>query len=333
MTISSREIRLVARPDGVPALENFAIESVSLPAPMDGQVLVRNLYMSVDPYMRARMNAGKSYLPPYEVGQALDGRAIGEVVESRSVSLSPGAIVTSNYGWRESFVAPAAHLQSVERGDHPLTAYLGVLGMPGLTAWVGLNLTATRQGDRVFVSGAAGAVGHIAGQLAKLRGCFVVGSAGSEAKASMLVDELGFDAAINYRKGELLTQLARAAPEGIDVYFDNVGGDHLEAALTVMRQHGRISACGAISTYNDRTAAPGPRNLFLVVTKRLTIRGFMVGDSFNQLAEFRADVGPLLASGTLRAKETTVEGLDQAPRAFIDMLGGANVGKMIVKVG
>jgi len=331
-TITSSEIRLVSRPTGLPTLANFERVQSELAPPGDGQVLVRNLFMSVDPYMRARMHE-EAYMPPFQPGEVLTGAAIGEVVQSQASGLSPGDIVSSLYGWREYFVANAEDVRRIDRPFQPVSAHLGVLGGPGLSAWVGLSLVDVKAGDRVFVSGAAGAVGSIAGQLAKLRECFVVGSAGSPAKVRMIVDELGFDAGINYRDGNLLTQLKAAAPEGIDVYFDNVGGDHLEAALTVMRPHGRISACGAISTYNDERPSPGPRNLFDIVTKRLTIRGFIVTDSLNQMPRFLAEVTPLVAAGTLVWKETIVEGIDRAPQAFIDMLRGGNVGKMLVKLG
>jgi NADPH-dependent curcumin reductase CurA len=330
-TITSSEIRLASRPTGLPTLGNFDKAQSELAPPGEGQVLVRNVYMSVDPYMRARMTEG-AYMPSFQPGQALAGAALGEVVQSQASGLSAGDIVSSAYGWREYFVANAGDVRRIDRPVQPLSAHLGVLGGTGLSAWVGLNIVDVKAGDRVFVSGAAGAVGSIAGQLAKLRGCFVIGSAGSAAKTRMLVDELGFDAAVNYRDGNLLGQLKAAAPEGIDVYFDNVGGDHLEAAISIMRAHGRISACGAISTYNDEHPSPGPRNLFDVVIKRLTMRGFIVSDSLDQMPRFLADVTPLVSSGKLIAKETIVEGIDRAPQAFIDMLRGGNVGKMLVKL-
>jgi hypothetical protein len=334
--MKAREIRLAARPRGWPTAETFEHATVDLPALEDGQVLVRNLFMSVDPYMRGRMNDVKSYVPPFQIGRPLEGGAIGEVVDSRSSDLARGNIVQSMRGWRDLFVAPAAELRKLD-AQAPLSAYLGVLGMPGLTAWVGLQLAELRQGDRVFVSAAAGAVGSIAGQLAKHRGCFVVGSAGSNEKVEMLTSELGFDAAINYKTaasapGGLRQKLAEAAPEGIDVYFDNVGGDHLEAALANMRDHGRIAACGSISRYNDETPSPGPRNMFLIVTRRLTIRGFIVLDHARDLKPFLAEVAPLVQGGKIRVKETVIDGLENAPQAFIDLLRGANTGKMIVKL-
>jgi NADPH-dependent curcumin reductase CurA len=328
----SREIRLAARPRGWPTADTFALAEVEVPSPAEGQVLVRNRFMSVDPYMRGRMNDAKSYVAPFDVGQVMTGDAVGEVLESKAPGFEPGTHVRSLYGWREAFVADAARVRPVDSRVQPLSVYLGVLGAPGLTAWIGLNLVSVAAGDRLFVSGAAGAVGHIAGQLAKLRGCFVVGSAGSPEKVRLLVEELGFDAAINYKDGDLVGGLKRAAPEGIDVYFDNVGGEHLEAALKTMRVHGRIIACGAISRYNEATPSPGPRNLMNVVAKRLTIRGFIVTDHLGQMSEFRDEVAPLLADGRLKAKETVVDGIDQAPQAFLDMLTGGNIGKMVVRL-
>jgi NADPH-dependent curcumin reductase CurA len=328
----SSEIRLASRPKGWPTADNFALVRVETPPPADGQVLVRNLYMSVDPYMRGRMNDVKSYVPPFQVGQPLEGAAVGEIVESRAAGLKPCDLVTSTLGWREAFVANAKDVRRVSRGVEPLSAYLGVLGMTGLTAWVGLNLVDVKAGDLVFVSAAAGAVGSVAGQLAKLRGCRVVGAAGSAEKVKVLVNEFGFDAAFNYKDGDIAEQLSVAAPDGIDVYFDNVGGEHLEAALSAMRKHGRIVACGAISRYNDETPRPGPCNLFLIIGKRLTIRGFIVTDSLGQMPTFLKEVSGYLAEGKLRAKETVVEGLERAPQAFIDLLRGENIGKMIVKL-
>jgi hypothetical protein len=330
--MTGREIRLAARPTGWPTLDTFAHATVDLPALGDGDVLVRNRFMSVDPYMRGRLNDAKSYVPPFQVGKALEGGAVGEVVDSRSPLLQRGDAVQSTRGWRDLFVAPASELRKLDASVQPLSLHLGVLGMTGLTAWVGLKLVDVKAGDRVFVSGAAGAVGSVAGQLAKLRGCFVVGSAGSDDKVRALTDAFGFDAAFNYKHGDLRRQLADAAPEGIDVYFDNVGGEHLEAAIACMRDHGRIAACGAISRYNDETPTPGPRNMFLFVTRRLTMRGFIVTDHAREMKAFVADVAPLVAAGKLTVRETVVDGLERAPQAFLDMLRGANIGKMIVRL-
>ncbi len=295
-------------------------------------MLVQNLFMSVDPYMRGRMNDVKSYVPPFQLDRPLEGGAIGKVVESNVPELPAGAIVQSMAGWRDYFVAKATDLRVVDASATPLSRYLGVLGMPGHTAWVGLKLAEVKAGEVVFISGAAGAVGSIAGQIAKQRGCTVIGSAGSAEKVALLRDELGFDAAFNYRDEAVVKQLAVAAPDGIDAYFDNVGGDHLEAAIACMREHGRIAACGSISRYNDEAASAGPRNMFMIVTKRLTIRGFIVRDWAREVKAFLTEVAPLVASGQIKALETVVEGLDNAPEAFISMLKGGNVGKMVVKI-
>jgi len=329
--MKSREFRLASRPTGKPTLDNFSLAEIDVSSPGDGQILVRNRFMSVDPYMRGRMNDAKSYVPPFQVGAPLDGGAVGEVVESRAPEIAKGAIVTSMKGWREYYVADAREVRVVD-GSIPLTMYLGALGTTGFTAWIGLDLVNVKAGDVVFVSGAAGAVGSIAGQLAKIRGCRVIGSAGSAAKVRTIVDELGFDAAFNYKDGDLYGQLKKATPDGIDVYFDNVGGEHLEAAMTAMRTNGRIAACGSISRYNDTTPSPGPRNMFFIVTKRLTIRGFIIFDHNKRLPEFIAEVTPYLADGRLRTKETIVDGFEHAPQAFLDLFSGENVGKMVVRL-
>ena len=330
----SREIRLASRPQGWPTQDNFELATVELPALADGQVLVRNLYMSVDPYMRGRMNDVKSYVPPFQLGKPLDGGAVGEVIASKAPGLPVGTIVTSGLGWRDAFVADAKHVRGIPEPVQPVSAYLGVLGMTGMTAWVGLNLAEVKPGDVVFISAAAGAVGSIAGQIAKLRGAArVIGSAGSAEKVKLLTEELGFDAAFNYKDGPVLAQLQKAAPEGIDVYFENVGGEHLEAALTAMRPNGRIAVCGMVSNYNNEKPAPGPSNLILITGKRLTIKGFIVSDWGQKTPEFLKEVGGYLAAGKkLKSKETVVEGLERAPAAFLDMLRGENVGKMVVKL-
>jgi hypothetical protein len=298
----------------------------------DHQVLVRNLFMSVDPYMRGRMNDRKSYVPPFALGKPLEGGAVGEVIESRAEAFKPGDVVTSNFGWREYFIASPKELHAVSREVHPLSVYLGALGMTGMTAWVGLNLVEVKAGDTIFISGAAGAVGNVAGQLAKLRRCRVIGSTGSAEKVKWLQEECGFDLAFNYKTGPILEQLQREVPDGIDVYFDNVGGETLEAALSALRVHGRIIACGAISVYNEAKPPPGPSNLFNMITKRLTMRGFIVRDSLARLTEFEKEAGGYFRAGKLKNKETVVEGIGQAVGAFIGLFEGKNVGKMVVKL-
>jgi NADPH-dependent curcumin reductase CurA len=330
---TATEIRLASRPQGWPTEDNFEIATVEVPRPGPGQVLVRNLLMSVDPYMRGRMNDVKSYVPPFQLGQPLDGGAVGEVVQSEVDGLRPGDVVLHGLGWREYAVVDAAQAVKVDPAN-PLGAYLGVLGMTGLTAYAGLlEVAEFAKGDTVFVSGAAGAVGSVVGQVAKLRGASrVIGSAGSADKVRWLVDELGFDAAFNYKDGPVAEQLAQAAPDGVDVYFDNVGGEHLEAAIGAMNVHGRIVVCGMISQYNATEATPAPRNLAQIIGKRITIRGMLVRDHANLRDQFLAEVGGWVRDGQLRYQETVVRGLANAPRAFLDMMAGANTGKMLVEL-
>ena len=330
--LMSREIRLASRPNGFPTPANFSLAETKLESLRDRQVLVRNLYMSVDPYMRGRMNEGKSYVPPFELGKALNGRAVGEVIESRAGEFKAGDAVTSNFGWREYFIASPRDLQAVHREFQPLSVYLGALGMTGMTAWAGLNLVDVKAGDVIYISGAAGAVGNMAGQLAKLRGCRVIGSAGSAEKVIFLRDECGFAIAFDYKIGPVVEQLKLEAPDGIDVYFDNVGGTTLEAALSALRVHGRIIACGSISSYNDEKPQPGPCNLSSMIGKRLTMKGMIVSDWLYRRDDFEREVGGYLEAGKLINKETVVEGIDKAVDAFIGLFEGKNIGKMVVKL-
>ena len=330
--IASREIRLASRPSGIPTAANFTLARIVLAPPQDGQVLVRNRYMSVDPYMRGRMNSGKSYVPPFEIAKPLEGGAVGEVIESRAEGFKPGDAVTSRLGWREYFIASPKELHQVSREIQPLSVYLGALGMTGMTAWAGLHLVEIKAGETIFISGAAGAVGSVAGQLAKLRGCRVIGSAGSMEKVMFLREECGFDVAFDYKVGPVLEQLNLEAPDGIDVYFDNVGGETLEAALSALRVHGRIIACGGISGYNEEKPRPGPSNLFNIITKRLTMKGFIVRDWLDRQAEFEKEVGGYFKAGKLKHKETVVKGIDKAVGAFIGLFQGQNVGKMVVEL-
>jgi NADPH-dependent curcumin reductase CurA len=333
--MKTREVRLVARPQGWPNPEDFAVVETDLPAPGDGEALVRNLFMSVDPYMRGRMNDAKSYVPPFRLNEAMTGGAIGVVVESRSPELDAGDIVLHDFGWREHVVAPTAKFRKITPLEGvPLSAYLGALGMPGMTAYVGLlDIAGLNEGDTVFVSGAAGAVGSMVGQIAKLRGASrVIGSAGSDEKVSYLTDRLDFDAAFNYKAGPVREQLAQAAPDGIEVYFDNVGGDHLEAAIDAFKTFGRAAMCGAISTYNAAEPPPGPRNLMSVVGKRLTLRGFIVGDHTDRYGDFVREVGGWIRDGKITFEETFFDGIDDAVDAFLAMLRGQNIGKMVVRL-
>jgi NADPH-dependent curcumin reductase CurA len=317
---------------GEPEPSDFQLAEREVGDPDDGEVVVRNTYMSVDPYMRGRMNDVPSYMPPWQLGQVCEGAAVGEVVASRHKRLAEGDTVLHNYGWREyTTVSEGVRKLDVE-GISP-SAYLGVLGAPGLTAYVGLlDIAQLAEGDIVFVSGAAGAVGSLAGQLAKLRGHTVIGSAGSPEKVAWL-RELGFDAAFDYHDG-VRDGFKRAAPDGIDVYFDNVGGEHLEAAIGRLRNHGRVALCGAISGYNATAPEPWPRNMALAIGKRLTLRGFIILDHFDRMPAFFEEVGGYLRDGRVQFRETIVEGgVEAAPQAFIDLLRGANTGKMVVRLG
>ena len=330
---TSREVHLISRPQGLPVAADFKIIESNLGPLQEQQVLVRNLFLSVDPYMRGRMNDGKSYLPPFALNQAMEGGAVGEVVHSSTPEFKPGDVVTSNFGWRESFIAAPKELHHVSREVHPLSVYLGALGMTGMTAWAGLKLGEVKAGDVIYISGAAGAVGSVAGQLAQLQGCRVIGSAGSMEKVTFLREECGFDSAFNYKAGPVVEQLQLEAPDGIDVYFDNVGGEFLEAALTCLRPHGRIIACGGISGYNNEKPKPGPCNLFNMTTKRLTMKGLLVRDWLDHQAEFEKEVGGYFKAGKLKHKETVVCGIENAVSAFLGLFAGQNIGKMVVKLG
>ncbi|WP_030198858.1 NADP-dependent oxidoreductase [Streptomyces sp. NRRL S-87] len=329
----SREWHLVRRPQGWPTAEDFALREVPLAAPTEpGRILVRNLHMSVDPYMRGRMNDVKSYIPPFQLDRPMDGGAVGEVVASTAEGFEVGDHVLHGLGWREYAELDAKGATKVDGSLAPLSYYLGVLGMPGLTAYAGLFETASfKEGDAVFVSGAAGAVGSLVGQFARIKGASrVIGSAGSEDKVKTLTGKYGFDAAFNYKNGPVAPQLKEAAPDGIDVYFDNVGGEHLEAAIGALNVHGRATLCGAISQYNDTTPAPGPRNLALAIVKLLRLQGMRVSEYFGLQQQFVKDVSGWLRSGELSYDETVVEGVDNAVDAFLGMLRGENTGKMIV---
>ncbi len=330
----TREILLKSRPVGEPEAANFEVVERPTPEPGAGEVLVENVYISVDPYMRGRMRDVESYVPPFEVGKVMDGGAVGKVVVSNHAEFAVGDYVNSGLGWREAFVSDGTGLTKIDPSVAPIRQYLGVLGGTGFTAYVGLlDLMEPQDGETVFVSGAAGAVGLITGQLAKLRGCRVVGSAGSDEKVDLLTREFGYDAAFNYKTANLLEALGETCPEGIDIYFDNVGGDHLEAALEHMKDFGRISACGSISLYNLEDPAPGPTNLSQIIRKRLTIKGFIVSDHMDRRAEFQRDMLRWLGEGQVVDHETVVEGLENAPSAFMGLFTGENVGKMIVQVG
>lgn len=331
--IANREIQLASRPLGWPTEENFRLVSTEIPTPGPGQIVVRNTFISVDPYMRGRMNDVASYVPPFALDAPLDGGAVGAVVASEADGFAPGDTVFHALGWREYALLDAATVRKVDPALAPVSTYLGVLGMTGLTAYTGLlEVAAMQPGETVFVSGAAGAVGSMVGQIAKLRGAGrVVGSAGSPAKVERL-RALGFDAAFDYHDGPVLESLRAAAPDGIDVYFDNVGGEHLEAAIGAMRQNGRAAICGMIAQYNAAEPPAAPRNLAMIISKRLTLRGFIVSDHGQLGKQFAEEVGGWLRDGKLSYDETIIDGIENAPAAFLGMLRGENLGKMLVRV-
>ncbi|MDN8594499.1 MULTISPECIES: NADP-dependent oxidoreductase [unclassified Corynebacterium] len=329
---TSKQWVLASRPEGAPTNENFRLETAELPQLSDGQLLVENTYASVDPYMRGRMNDVKSYIPPFQIDEPLTGTAIGTVTESRSERFKVGDTVRHFAGWRTHAVLNEDEVEPINTSIAPAESYLGILGVTGLTAYVGLTAVGEmKEGDVVFVSGAAGAVGSAAGQIAKHLGASkVIGSAGSAEKIDY-IKGLGFDEAFNYKDGDVSGQLAKAAPEGIDVYFDNVGGDHLEAAIANANTFGRIAMCGAIAQYNDTEPAPGPRNLGLSIGKCLTLRGFVVGQYSHLAEEFQEKIAPLVVDGSISYETTVRDSIENMPDAFLELFSGGNTGKMIVK--
>jgi NADPH-dependent curcumin reductase CurA len=330
----SREIRLAKRPTGVPQPDVFELVETEVPEPGDGEVLVRNHWMSVDPAMRGRMDDRPSYAPPFQVGEPMEGGAVGEVVASNSPDHAVGDLVLHGLGWRELAVLPGRRTAPVDATVAPEQAFLGILGMPGLTAYSGLKAVARiQEGDVVFVSAAAGAVGSAVGQMARQMGASkVIGSAGGPEKVRHVVEDLGFDACIDYKAGRIRKQLKEHAPDGIDIDFENVGGEHLEVAVGALRMNGRIAVCGMISQYNATEPPAGPRNLARLIQIRGTIQGFLVLDHYDLRDEFVQRAGGWIRDGKLKYEETVVEGLENAPTAMVDLLAGANTGKMLVRI-
>jgi hypothetical protein len=333
--IVSHEVHLASRPTGVPTRDNFDFVETTVGEPGDSELLVKNLWMSVDPAMRPRMIDRKSYVTPYEIGKVLEGRAIGVVVRSNNSNFEAGDYVFGTNGWRQYYLSAGEGLSKIEPGDAPLEAYLGALGMTGLTAYAGLlRIGEIKAGDTVFVSAAAGAVGSIACQIAKNKGCRVVASAGSDEKVAWLKEVARVDGAFNYKTvSDIKAEIAHLCPEGIDVNFENVGGDHFEGALAQMNEFGRIVLCGLISTYNDAESEPGPRGMFIAIMRRLKIQGYVVIDHLDMLEDFRAEMAAWIRDGKMHWKETVVDGLENAPDALIGLFRGDNFGKMLVKIG
>ncbi len=333
-SIVNREVILKSRPDGMPAASNFAIRESVLPELEGNQILIKNLYMSVDPYMRGRMRDARSYAAPFGEGEVMTGGAVGEVVASNHEQFQVGDAVLHHNGWREYHISTGIGLTRIDTSIAPIQSFLGVAGMPGQTAYFGLlRVGEPKPNETVFVSAASGAVGSLVCQIAKIRGCYVVGSVGSDAKAQWLLEEAGIDDVINYREESNLSQALRTkCPKGIDVYFENVGGVHLEAALANMNMWGRIAACGMISQYNNVDPVPGPRNLMTIVGFRLRFQGFIVSDFAEETDAFYADLRQWIQDDRIRWQETILQGIEQAPAAFIGLFKGANNGKMLVQL-
>jgi NADPH-dependent curcumin reductase CurA len=328
MPTSSHEIHLVKRPEGEPVLDDFSMVETEVADPADGEVLVRNLYMSVDPAMRPRMSAGQ------ELNEAMGGGALGRIEKSRNPSLKEGELVTNRFGFREAFVSDGRGLQALKpEPGLPLTVHMGPLGGTGFTAYGGLlHIGQLKDGEQVFVSTAAGAVGSVAAQIAKIRGCYVVGSTGSDAKVKWLLDEAGLDAAINYKAEPIRPALGKVTPKGVDVYFDNVGGEHLDAALARMNPLGRVAVCGMISGYNAAGARTTVHNLANIIYGRINLRGFVATDFMHMYDQFKADMAGWLKDGRLKYQETIFDGIANAPAAMVGLMHGENTGKMLVKL-
>lgn len=326
-----RAWHLKSRPSGIPTAENFELREISLPPLDDGQVRVRNLWLSVDPYMRGRMNDVKSYVPPFQIGEPMEGGAIGEVVESKAEGLKVGDLVQHMNGWRDETVLGPRAANKLPALPFPPEQFLGVLGVTGATAYFGLLEAArAKEGDIVFVSAAAGAVGSVVVQIAKAKGMTVIASAGGPQKCEW-VNSLGADHVIDYKAGPILKSVMAAAPDGIDVYFDNVGGDHLDAAMAVARNNARFAICGMIEGYNDPTPKSF-RFMARVIAARIMIKGFLVLDYYPRIADFYAEMGPWITSGAVKSRETIIDGLEHTPEAFIGLFSGENTGKMLVRL-
>ncbi len=332
-TSVNRQVVLRSRPVGMPKPDDFDLVESPLPSPKEGEVLCRTIYLSLDPYMRGRISGAKSYAASVEPGQVIVGGTVGEVLESRHPGLAKGDVVLGYDGWQSHAVSKGGGLRKLDPKQAPVSTALGVLGMPGMTAYVGLlDIGQPKPGETVVVSAASGAVGSAVGQIAKIKGARAVGVAGSQDKCDYVVRELGFDACVNYKKGDLPASLKQACPNGVDVYFENVGGDVLRAVMQLLNQNARIPLCGMISEYNATESTPGP-NLRPLLFNRALIKGFIVSDHMARMGDFVKDCGGWLRDGRLKHREDVVVGLEKAPEAFIGLLQGKNFGKLLVRVG
>ena len=326
-----KRIVLASRPQGEVVPANFRVEQVPVPVLKDGEVLIRNHYLSLDPYMRGRMEDVKSYAAPQALNETMIGGTVGEIVESKNPKFAVGDKVLGMFGWSEIGVSDGSLLRKLDTAHIPLSAYLGSVGMPGLTAWYGLTqIMQPKEGETIVVSAASGAVGSVVGQLAKLRGCRAVGIAGGKEKCDYVVNELGFDACIDYKAGNLVADLAKATPNGIEAVFENVGGEIFDACLARMNPFGRIALCGLIAGYNGEQMAI--RNVRAFLTMRLTMRGFIVSEHMDLWPQGLTELGTLVATGKLKFRESIAQGLESAPEAFIGLLKGKNFGKQLVKL-
>jgi NADPH-dependent curcumin reductase CurA len=330
--MDNKRIVMASRPSGWVNEGNFRVESAPVPKPKDGEVLVKNLWLSLDPYMRGRMNDTKSYAAKQEIGEVMIGGTVGEVIESKNPKFAVGDKVVGMLGWQQYAVSNGTGLNKIDASRVPMSAFLGVLGMPGVTAWIGLlDICQPKSGETVVVSAASGAVGSVVGQIAKIKGCRAVGIAGGQAKCDYVVKELGFDACVDYKAGKLKDDLKAALPNGIDCYFENVGGEILDAALARMNAHSRIAVCGLISQYNV-TQPYGVKNFASILTNRIKVQGFIVSDRMELWAKALPELIGWVASGKIKYRETVAQGLESAPKAFIGLLKGENFGKQLVKI-
>lgn len=330
----NKTILFKERPEGKPQPENFKITEEKLPQPGEGEILLKSLFISVDPYLRSRMRDEESYIPPFKLNEPLESMVIAEVVESKNSNFQKGEYVSGMLEWKELQTSAGNGLTKISKDAAPLTAYLGILGLTGLTAYIALKtIGKPKRGETLVVSGAAGAVGSVAGQLGKLMGCKVVGIAGTDEKITQITEEFGFDVGINYKTtSNLKAELAEKCPEGIDIYFDNVGGDILDAVLTRINDFARIINCGAISIYNEEKIPTGPRVEGILIKKNALMQGFLVRNHAKEFGPAIRQLSKWLSEGKLKYKETIVNGFENTPQAFIDIFEGKNKGKMIVKV-